>query len=71
MKQIITSDMYVEDIAEKYPSAVRILTELGVICIQCGAPVWGTLEESIERTGLDVKQVIAKLNQAMEQTTDG
>ena len=71
MKQIITPDMYVEDIAEKYPSAVKILTKLGVICIQCGAPVWGTLEENIERTGLNVKQVIAELNQSMEQTIDG
>ncbi len=58
----VTADMYVEDIVEKYPEAVRILTRLGVICIQCGAPVWGTLQEVVEMAGLDIDEVLSEVN---------
>ena len=54
--------MYVEDMVEKYPEAVKMLTSLGVICIQCGAPIWGTLREAVEAAGLDVKKVLNEVN---------
>jgi hybrid cluster-associated redox disulfide protein len=63
MNATITEDMYVEDIVEKYPEAVGVLTRLGVICIQCGAPIWGTLKEAVELAGLDVEDVLKKVNQ--------
>ena len=62
MKTIITEDMYVEDIVEKYPEAVGTLTRLGVICIQCGAPIWGTLKEAVEAAGLEIEDVLKKIN---------
>ncbi len=55
--------MYVEDIVESYPEVVKVLTRLGVICIQCGAPVWGTLAEAVEIAGLNVEDVLAEVNQ--------
>ena len=63
MAQKITADMYVEDIVEKYPEAVKTLTRLGVICIQCGAPIWGTLQEAVEAAGLDVEEVLGEVNE--------
>jgi hybrid cluster-associated redox disulfide protein len=60
----ITADMYVEDIVDKYPEAVKTLTRLGVICIQCGAPIWGTLREAVEVAGLDVGKVLNEVNRS-------
>lgn len=54
--------MYVEDIVEKHPDSVAILTRMGVICIQCGAPIWGTLGEAVEAAGLEVEDVLGELN---------
>jgi len=62
MENRITAEMYVEDIVEKYPEAVKTLTKLGVICIQCGAPIWGTLREAVEAAGLDVGEVLEEVN---------
>lgn len=62
MNEQITADMYVEDIVEKYPEAVKVLIKLGVVCIQCGAPVWGTLREAVEIAGLNINDVLREIN---------
>ncbi len=54
--------MYVEDIVEKYPEAVKVLIKSGVVCIQCGAPVWGTLREAVEIAGLNIDDVLREIN---------
>jgi len=63
LREDITADMYVEEIVERFPEVVRILTRLGVICIQCGSPVWGTLKEAVEVAGLDIDDVLRELNE--------
>jgi len=65
MSETITPEMPVEDIVERYPRAVEVLTRRGVICIQCGAPVWGTLAEAVALAGQDVEEVIAELNREL------
>jgi len=46
---MITKDMEIEDLARDYPDAVGLLLKKGIVCIQCGAPIWGTLEEVGQR----------------------
>ncbi len=58
----IELDIEIEDLVEKYPQTVDILTKKGIICIQCGSPIWGTLREAINRAGLDEIEVINELN---------
>ena len=62
MSRLITSDIPIEEVVERFPEAVGILSRRGVICIQCGAPVWGTLAEAVQRAGLDVDELLAELN---------
>ncbi|HUV37016.1 MAG TPA: hypothetical protein VMX58_08775 [Patescibacteria group bacterium] len=62
-KQAIRSDITVEDLVDGYPSAVSFLQNVGVVCMKCGEPVWGTLEEAIRRKGLNVEATIAKLGE--------
>lgn len=59
----IHADMFVEELVNEFPKAVGILMEEGIVCIQCGEPVWGTLRDTIERRGIkDVDRIIEKLN---------
>lgn len=53
---------YIEDLLEDYDGISRHLMKKGVVCIQCGEPVWGTLEEAVEAKGLNVDEIVAELN---------
>lgn len=53
--------MAVEVLLERHPQAVSFLQKQGIICMKCGEPVWGTIGEAIEKKGLDVEDVITKL----------
>lgn len=65
---MITADMEIEDLAKDYPKAIGLLMKKGIVCIQCGAPIWGTLEEIARRKGVeDVDGLVKELNLAMEQ----
>ncbi len=60
--------MEVEEIVEQFPQLVKILTGRGIICIQCGAPTWGTLRELIEQTGQDADEVMVELQAVIDKT---
>lgn len=53
----------VEELLEKYPGINTFLMKRGIHCIQCGEPVWKTLEELIREKGLDMEKIISELNQ--------
>ncbi len=53
--------MAVEMLVEMHPRAVSFLQKRGIICMKCGEPVWGTVGEAIVKKGLDVGDVIMKL----------
>ncbi|MBW2736078.1 MAG: DUF1858 domain-containing protein [Deltaproteobacteria bacterium] len=50
-----------EDLVRDYPRATAFLRKHGVVCIQCGEPVWGTLGEVIAEKGLDPEVLIPEL----------
>lgn len=55
--------MTVEELVDEYPSAVSFLQREGVVCMKCGEPVWGTLDEAIRCKGLDVQVTLARLRE--------
>ena len=59
---MISADDYIEDLLERYPGINAFLRERGVVCIQCGEPVWGTLREQAQAKGLDVDALVRELN---------
>lgn len=61
---MITGKMYVEDIVRQYPKAVNFLIDRDIICIRCGAPVWGTLNELLNEKHIeDTDALIRELNE--------
>jgi hypothetical protein len=63
MRNEVTLDIPVEELAASFPEAVGFLTKNGVRCIRCGEPVWGTLGELLETEGIENPQLLVdKLN---------
>ena len=55
-------DTTIGEILEKTPEKAEILLEIGMHCLGCPASQMETLEEACDVHGIDVEEVIAKLN---------
>ncbi len=64
----IEKDTTIEEIVEEHPELVRPMQEMGIQCMVCGEPVWGTLEEKLKEKGMANKmtEIIVKLNTLAE-----
>ncbi len=71
MKFIVKS-MEIEDIVEKYPETIGPMQEMGVQCMVCGEPVWGTLGERIKEKGLsNEEEILSRLNEVVAKKQNG
>jgi len=53
----------IEDIVEEYPDVVEYLQTQNIQCIVCGEPVWMSLAELLEFSGIDdTEEFIKDLN---------
>ncbi len=68
---MIDKNIYIEDLVRDYPEVISPLAELGIICIACGEPVWGTLEELVIKKELNnIDEIVAKLNKIIKDKND-
>lgn len=61
----VTKDILIEDLVEDIPESVKYLLEQGIVCILCGEPIWGTLEEAARNKGFgddDIQKFVDDLN---------
>ena len=58
----LDKDTTIGEILEKAPEKAEILLEIGMHCLGCPASQMETLEEACGVHGIDVQEVIAKLN---------
>ncbi len=54
---------FIEDLLADYDGINKHLMTKGVVCTQCGEPVWGTLEEVVKAKGLNVDDILKELNE--------
>ena len=55
-------DTRIGEILEKAPEKANILLEIGMHCLGCPASQMDTLEEACAVHGIDVNEVVEKLN---------
>ena len=68
---MIDKNIYIEDLVHDYPEVIGPLSEMGVICIACGEPVWGTLEELVINKELNnLDEIINQLNKITKDKND-
>ncbi len=75
MTELITKDMTIGDVVQKYPQVTDTLTSNGVHCVGCGARFFETLEMGFKGHGMDdekVTSIIKQLNEvAKENPVEG
>lgn len=62
----IQKDILIEDLVVLKPAAVKYLQLSGIRCLECGEPIWGTLEEATIEKGFsnsDLDRIVVELNQ--------
>lgn len=67
MTEYVKASNYVDEIIDKYPSTVKYFSEKGIVCVQCGEPVWGTVKDMIAKKYDDVDAVIKELNEYIDK----
>ncbi len=66
MKEI-TKDMLITEILEVNEELAEVLMEAGMHCIGCAAAHGETLEQACEVHGIDVNELVEKLNYFNQQ----
>ena len=49
----LSAEILVEDLVAAYPKLIGPLLRRGVVCMVCGEPYWGTLEELARSKGIE------------------
>lgn len=64
----ITKDIQIEDLVDKIPKSIPFLREKGIVCVVCGEPVWGSLNDLAKQKGFSdetIDQIVTELNQQL------
>ncbi|MDX9924833.1 MAG: DUF1858 domain-containing protein [Ignavibacteriaceae bacterium] len=59
MNQIveIKKEIEIEDLIKEVPESVAYLMEMGIRCLRCGEPIWGSLENACKEKGFSDKEI--------------
>jgi len=66
----ITKDTAVEDLLNDYPTLTKVFIDLGLPCLVCGNPFWGSIDELARQHNVEVENLVKKLNQAMRELNE-
>lgn len=64
---MVTQDMNIMEVVEKYPVAIQVFQRHGLGCVGCMIASGETLGEGIAAHGLDVKLIIDEINQLIQE----
>lgn len=62
----INKDMSITEILQNFPETQSVFRDLNLGCLGCVAASFETLEAGLNAHGLNVEEVLAKLNEAVE-----
>ena len=63
---VVTKDIGIMELVQKYPQAVAILQQYGMGCIGCAAAHFETVGEGAAAHGIDVDAMMEAINKAVE-----
>jgi len=72
MKNPITKDMMISDMAQSHPEASIVLMEKGMHCIGCGASAFETIEEGLQAHGVpddEIDLIVEEMNRFVEENS--
>jgi hybrid cluster-associated redox disulfide protein len=63
----VTADTLVEEVLSRKPATAQVFVRLGLPCVVCGEPAWGTVAELCARHKKDLEPVLDALNRAADK----
>ncbi len=63
---VITKDIGIMELVQKYPQAVAVLQQFGMGCIGCAAAHFESVGEGAAAHGIDVDAMMEAINKAVE-----
>ncbi len=57
----------VDYVIEKYPQVVNFFSDKNIVCVKCGEPVWGTVEDIIKKKYDKINSIMNELNDFIEK----
>jgi iron-sulfur cluster assembly accessory protein len=70
MKQLVTKDMIIGDVLEKYPDVAGIMLEHGLHCVGCHANVFDTIEAGMKVHGIpdeEIEVMVKEINEFLAE----
>ena len=65
VEQVITADMSIGDVIQKYPDAVEVFFRHGLGCIGCAAARFENISQGAMAHGIDINVLMKDLNAAV------
>lgn len=66
---IITRDMLLGDVVERYPEAAQVMLEYGLHCVSCFANKFDTVERGCKVHGMldeEIEELVHRLNETIK-----
>lgn len=63
---MITKDMSITEVVQKYPQTIEVFRNHGMGCIGCAAAHFENIEQGANGHGIDVDRLIVDLNNAIK-----
>ncbi|MDD3723866.1 MAG: DUF1858 domain-containing protein [Lutibacter sp.] len=64
---MITKDMKIEEVIQKYPETVEVFMTHGFHCLGCAASNFESIEDGAVVHGIDVEKFVEELNKAIKE----
>ncbi|MDD2587216.1 MAG: DUF1858 domain-containing protein [Syntrophomonadaceae bacterium] len=64
---MVTKDMIIKDIVEKYPYTLPVFGQFNMGCLGCSGALFETLEQGAMAHGIDVDAMLKAINAMIEK----
>lgn len=65
--QLVTREMLIGDIVQRYPETLTVLKKYGLPCVGCMGALTESVEVSARRHGVELARLLADLNQVVNR----
>ncbi len=62
-KKLVTKDMIILDVIQKWPELMEVFFDYGVHCVGCGMAEFESIEQGAGLHGIDVDEMVSDLNE--------
>ena len=66
-KQLITPDMPISEVVEKWPKTTEVFAKHGMHCVGCAMSSFENIQQGAEAHGMDLDELMKDLNEVVKK----